>query len=101
MEVSDKVKSQYHSNSIHKNLKIYFPEIGLTVENDNINYESMRLKESILDVNNIEFVGCIASVFRISLYDIYEDIKGKKIEVSIYTDDTSDEPVSSLYQREY
>lgn len=94
MEVSDKVKSQYHSNSIHKNLKIYFPEIGLTVENDNINYESMRLKESILDVNNIEFVGCIASVFRISLYDIYEDIKGKKIEVSIYTDDTSDEPVS-------
>ncbi|MBP3469706.1 MAG: hypothetical protein J6K26_09355 [Lachnospiraceae bacterium] len=93
MEVSNKVKSQYHQNSIHKNIVLFFPDMDLTINNTNINYESMKLKESLLDADNIEFVGCIASVFRITLNGINQNIKGQKIQVSVHTDQTEDEPV--------
>ena len=94
MEVSEKVKKQYHENSIHKNLLIEIPELEMTVSNEQICYETMKLRESILKSDNIEFVGCIASVFQIQLENLLEDVKGKRIRVSISTEDTQDEPVA-------
>ncbi len=94
MEVTDKVKSQYHGNSIHKNLLIEIPELEMTVSNNQICCESMKLRESILEVDNIEFVGCIASVFQIQLENLLDNVKGKQIRVSISTEDTQDEPVT-------
>lgn len=93
MEVSEKVKSQYHGNSIHRFLKLYFPELSLTIENDEIYAESMKLKESIIEKTNIEFVGCIASSFKVKVNGIQADLKGKRIEVSIYTAETENEPI--------
>lgn len=93
MEVSEKVKSQYHGNSIHRFLKLYFPELNLTIENDEIYAESMKLKESIIEKTNIEFVGCIASSFKVQVNGIQADLKGKRIEVSIYTTETESEPI--------
>lgn len=93
MEVSEKVKSQYHGNSIHRFLKLYFPELNLTIENDEIYTESMKLKESIIEKTNIEFVGCIASNFKVQVNGIQADLKGKRIEVSIYTTETESEPI--------
>lgn len=93
MEVSEKVKSQYHGNSIHRFLKLYFPELSLTIENDEIYAESMKLKESIIEKTNIEFVGCIASSFKVQVNGIQADLKGKRIEVSIYTAETENEPI--------
>lgn len=94
MNVSDAVKKEYHQNSTHKNLIIYFPELDLTVDNCQIGYETMHLSESIFNKQSIEFVGCIASVFRIQTYRLKENIKGKKIKVSISTDNTLDEPIT-------
>ena len=93
MEVSEKVKSQYHGDSIHRFLKLYFPELNLTIENDEIYAESMKLKESIIEKTNIEFVGCIASSFKVQVNGIQADLKGKRIEVSIYTTETENEPI--------
>ena len=93
MEVSEKVKSQYHGNSIHRFLKLYFPELNLTIENDEIYARSMKLKESIIEKTNIEFVGCIASSFKVQVNGIQADLKGKRIEVSIYTAETESEPI--------
>lgn len=93
MNVSDKVKEQYKGNSIHKNLMLEFDELGLTIGNASVHEESMYLKESILDTDSIEFVGCLASVFRISVEGIAENIKGRRLKVSIHTDDTEDEPI--------
>lgn len=92
MEVSNEVKQAYQSNSVHKNLIVTFPELNLTVDKKNIYYESMNLKESLVESQSIEFVGCISSSFNIQLNGINERLKGKKIEVSISTDDT--EPIS-------
>lgn len=93
MEVTEKVKKQYQSDSVHKKLKILFPGINYSVSNANIDAESMELRESILEENSIEFVGCISSMFSIQLQEVYRDIKGQRIEVSICTDDTEDEPI--------
>lgn len=93
MNVSNIVKQQYHSTSIHKNLLLYFPELDLEIKNSQIYEESMYLRESIFDKKSIEFVGCISSVFMIDATGIKNDIKGKRITVSITTDDTTGEPI--------
>lgn len=53
----------------------------------------MQLTESILDQDSIEFIGCISSQFKLTIDSIPQKLKGKKIVVSMYTDDTASEPV--------
>lgn len=93
MDVSNEVKMAYHNNSIHRQLTVYFPELQLTVPHKNIYMDSMVLSEAILKKKSIEFVGCISSKFSIQVNGIYEDIKGRKIEVSICTDNTTEKPI--------
>lgn len=93
MDVSNEVKMAYHNNSIHRQLTVYFPELQLTVSHKNIYMDSMTLSEAILKKKSIEFVGCISSKFSIQVNGLYSDIKGKKIEVSICTDNTTENPI--------
>ncbi len=93
MNVSKATKEAYQATSIHKNLNIYFPELDYTVSHVNIYSESMKLKESILEKNSMEFVGCIASMFKIKVHGVKENLKGKSVEVSISTDDTEEIPL--------
>ncbi|MGN0331476.1 MAG: hypothetical protein ACI4D9_00365 [Lachnospiraceae bacterium] len=86
MNVSDAVKKQYRDNSIHKNLILKFPELDLQIRHEDMHQDTMRLSESVLDKDSIEFVGCIASIYQISVENLTADVKGKKIEVEIYTD---------------
>lgn len=94
MEVSESVKTAYRSNSVTKHVTLYFPELDVTIGTDRLYFESMHLSESILEKENIEFVGCIASQFNIQVHDLKEDVKGKKIIVKIHTDGTEDEPIT-------
>lgn len=92
MNVSDEIKQAYKNDSIHKNVYLYFPDLDLTVPHSQIYSESLRLKETILEKNSIEFVGCISSMFSIQIYGIADNLKGQKVEVTISTDDT--DPIS-------
>lgn len=93
MNVPDEVKAQYRNNSRHKNLVLNFPELGLSIDHKNLHQDSMRLKESMLDRESIEFVGCIPGIFQIHVENLAADVKGKKIEAEIYADDTADNPI--------
>lgn len=93
LKVSNKVKQAYFAESGNKHLIVSFPEINLTLKHSQIKKESMEINEAILDQESIEFVGCIASQFKLQISSIKKKLKGKKIEVSIYTDSTSDKPV--------
>ena len=93
LKVWNKVKSAYFDESENKHLVVTFPEINLTLKHSQIKKESMEINEAILDQECIEFVGCIASQFKLQISSIKKKLKGKKIEVSIYTDSTSDKPV--------
>lgn len=93
LNVTEQQKQAYNGNSIHKTLRLYFPNLGLTISNNKIYESSMKLKESLIQGNNIEFVGCIASMFSIQVYDVPQNLKGQKIEVYIKTDDTAEIPL--------
>lgn len=93
MEVSNKVASIYQKDSITKYISVYFPELDKKLDDEQIESESMTLTESISSGDNIEFVGCISSIFTIQARKIDESIKGKKIVVTICTEGTEDEPI--------
>lgn len=97
MNVSYETKQAYKSNSVHKQLILRFPNLDITVPHKNIYSESLRLKESVMDSNRVEFVGCIASMFEIQVYGINEKLKNEKITVAIKTADTEEIPLFSGY----
>lgn len=94
MTVSDEVKKEYKGNAAHKNLVMTFPDLDLTIPHKNIYQESMALKESIFDGDSIEFVGCIASSFKVKVNGVFDNLKGERVKASIYTDDTEEEPIT-------
>ncbi len=94
MKVPDNVKKAYGSDSTNKYISICFPEINQSITLEQIDYESMELTEALMSNGNVEFVGCIASVFQIKIRKLKEDIKGRKITVHMYTDGTEDMPIT-------
>lgn len=97
MEVSTATKQAYKNNSIHKELTLEFPNLGLTIPHRLIQGESMRLKESIMDSNRVEFVGCISSMFEIQVYGVDAKLKNEFVRVSIKTEDTESIPLFQGY----
>lgn len=94
MKVSNRVKTAYHKDTVTKYVSLSFPELGKEVTGEDIYTESLRLSEKLIDKQSMEFVGCIASMFKINAHGINYDIKGRKITVKIWTDGTEDEPVT-------
>jgi len=96
MNVSDEVRRAYKSDSVQKTLVLTFPELSLTIPTSEVYAESMNLYESILENTSIEFVGCISSKFEVQIRNnaTYQKVlKGKRIEATIYTEGTEDEPI--------
>lgn len=93
LPVSSTQIEEYNANSIHKTLRVYFPHLNVTVLQKNIEGESFQLTESILDGKNVEFVGCIASEMRITIYQMAQTLKNESIEVYVKTDDTAEIPL--------
>lgn len=94
LDVTTTQVEEYLGNSVHKSLKVYFPQdVSTPINKSYVHEESMSLKESILEGKNVEFVGCISSEFSIKLSNILFQPKGKKIVVTIETDDTDEIPL--------
>lgn len=90
MEVSEATKQAYKNNSIHKELTLKFPGLNMKIPHKKIYYESMKIKESLIEKKSIEFVGCIASSFEIQVYGVRENLKNQKITVSINSGETEE-----------
>ena len=90
MQVNNATKNAYKSGRGQNSLRIYFPDLDLTVPAKSIVKESMTLKEAVSDSENIEFVGCIASQFQIRLHGISDDLKNKKVQVYITSGNTQE-----------
>lgn len=95
MQVSDNVKIAYMGTEKTKYITLEFPELDLTIATGDgkIHSDSLQLSEGIANTNSIEFVGCIASQFKITVSDIEKEIEGKELVVKIHTDGTEDEPI--------
>lgn len=92
MKVAEETKNAY-SQSSDKKLNILFPELSINIPMSQIYSQSMNLVEMLIDRDNIEFVGCISSKFEIQLSGLPQNIKGKKIEISINANETEDIPL--------
>lgn len=97
MEVSTETKQAYKNNSMHKELTLEFPNLNLKIPHRQIFSESMRLKESIMDSNRVEFVGCISSMFEIQVYGVDAKLKNEFVKVSIKTEETESIPLFQGY----
>lgn len=93
ISVTNATKNAYMSDVSHKTLRVVFPQLNRTYTNDSIETESLKITESISSKDYVEFVGCIASSLQINIYGIQDNIKGKKIEVYIKADNTTEIPL--------
>lgn len=95
LKVSDAVKSAYIGNDKRfLDIKIKMSDTNtISISPYAVHLEDMSLTERLLDQDNIEFVGCNASVFKVVIDGLHKGIKGKEITVSVYTENTQSEPV--------
>lgn len=79
MQISEALREKFINRDGQKILTLQFPEIGLTIGNENIYSDTLKITESILENETIEWVGCIASNMTIDLHGITAQLKGKRI----------------------
>ena len=90
LNYSDTDKEKYMTGQYRKEIKLYFPQLSLTVLNDEIYGESLSLEEAIFDGNGeLSVIGCISNRFSIEIRNQGVQLKNKIIQVSIKIDNGS------------
>lgn len=92
INVSNATKEIYKISS-NKNLKVYFPELEMTIGMNHIDEESFKLDEKTEKDSYLMFTGCNSSFMSIVFVGITENFKGRKVEVSITAGNTDEIPV--------
>ncbi|MCH5298006.1 MAG: hypothetical protein J1E85_10115 [Ruminococcus sp.] len=75
------IESEILDNITERKLSLVFDDF--TIGSDNIVAESFELDNSILDQDEFKLGGCIASQMNISVYDVENDLTGKKFKLYI------------------
>ena len=87
LNFSDADKEKYITGQYLKEIKLYFPQLNLTVLNDEIYEESLSLEEAIFDGNSaLSIIGCISNRFSIEIRNKGVKLNKKDIQVSIRID---------------
>lgn len=76
-------KDLYRNDGVHKEITITVPDLSITIDNSDIEKESVKLTERIETEKNLSFKGCNASVFSFRVAKFNTDIRGQYIEVTI------------------
>ena len=96
--VNQTTKDAYKSDSSHKELVVRIPSANITLTNDDILEDSLELKESIENSDNLSFQGCIASSLKFECFNLVEDtLIGAWIECDITADETQTIPLFRGY----
>lgn len=93
MNVSEAVKNAYRSDSKQKEIRVFFPDLNKTISTADADSETMSLKESLSEGDSVEFVGCIASEFKITVRGLFDNVKNERIEAYISSDGTEEIPL--------
>lgn len=83
--VSDGFKTASLDGTVHRELRVYvFGETGIdvTISNNNIVFESMRLTQAMCDEPDLKFGGAVSSSFEIDTFGI-NDLTGRYITVTL------------------
>lgn len=90
IEISEATKNLFRSDSVHKELTITFPDISTVFTNDDIVGESFSLTESIQSGDDLDFIGCCASVCQVEIANTALELVGQKMIVSIKADGSNE-----------
>lgn len=83
MIIPEQLKNKFINRDGIKVVKLEFPSLGLTINNDKIYEDTLSLEERLLSSDSIEFVGCLSSIFSIEVHDVTVNLKNQKIVVSM------------------
>ena len=98
LNFSDSDKAKYMTGQYKKEIKLYFPQLSLTVLNEEIYEESFSLQEAIFDGNaELSVIGCISNRFGIEIRNQGVQLKGQDIQVSVRIDNGSWQRVFTGY----
>lgn len=97
IQVSNAAKSAWLSEKSEKHIKIVFPDLALTLDDENIIEKSLNYSSYFMTGKTVEFIGCIASQFSISLADVKTVLNGQKIKVYVKADNTDEIPLFTGY----
>jgi hypothetical protein len=91
INISNELKELYRSGNGRKKLNISISGSETTITNSNIVSESMSIKQSLSDDENIKFGSCNSTSFEITVAGITEDLIGKETQpVLLVGDDTTE-----------
>lgn len=97
INVSSATKAAWMSDRKVNHIVISFPNLNLTYGNDSIDPDSLSWSEALCNADSMEFVGCIASSFGASIYNIPDNVKGQYIEVTFQAGSTDIIPIFKGY----
>lgn len=96
LDVLDTTKEAYYNHSI-KQLRITFPNINLTLNENHIVDKSFKLTETLENGSELEFKGCNASKLQFKTEDVMRDIRGQYVEAYVTADETEEIPLFKGY----
>ena len=76
LNIDENLKQLYNQPNVYKNLRLYFPSLDLTIENDQIPSEKFELNESLFSDTDIRFGSCESAQVKITVADVVQDLKG-------------------------
>ena len=85
-EISDEVKQMILNigNGVYVNYILTFPELGLTIDNDTIYQESIKITQSLCEDEELTLGGCIASSMTFEVAEIIDkDINNCRFSAGI------------------
>ena len=89
LNISDELKLIYKNDQfpyldsvVPKELIIYFPELDLTIETDQIVDDSFSLSESLCSTDEITLGACEAAKIKFTLADVNQDLTGKEFTIT-------------------
>lgn len=86
LNVSDATKQAYGTNSAtrtNKQLNISFPDINLTLTNDDIKSESLTITERLETLDYLSFQGCNATMLKCEVVDLAQNVSGQHVIVTV------------------
>lgn len=83
-------KELFNQSGIQKRLIIHFPNLSVTLRNEDIVSESMEISESLCSGTELRFGSCEASVFKLRIIGNVIPLIGESFTVSMYVGDIAE-----------
>lgn len=97
LNIDDELKELYKQENVYKNIRLYFPALDLTIENDRIPSEKFELTESLCSYTDLTLGCCESAQIRVTVADILQDISGFEMQVIQEVDNAYEMPLGTYW----